>query len=185
MTCLQKFRSSGSTIHQIHINLFIFDAHSFTSQIDKSARSWQIHTMNFNRTHFDKFLKDFLKIFKAQVDHLVVGKKVRKIMPVFRWQHLFEDGRGFKVRLSVNYGQNCRILSKYTMPHSVPEWIWIKGSYLSQWLPQGERGSPKESKSRWIEILHGGSRFTLWFCENQKISKIFGSLQIFFLLYNT
>ena len=30
--------------------------------------------------------------------------------------------------------------------HSVPEWIWIKGSYLSQWLPQGERGPPKESK---------------------------------------
>ena len=69
--------------------------------------------------------------------------------------------------------------------HSVPEWIWIKGSYLSQWLPQGERGPPKESKSRWIEILHGGSRFTLWFCENRKISKIFGSLQKFFLLYNT
>ena len=47
--------------------------------------------------------------------------------------------------------------------HSVLEWIWIKGSYLSQWLPQGERGPPKESKSRWIEILHGGSQFTLWF----------------------
>ena len=37
--------------------------------------------------------------------------------------------------------------------HSVLERIWIKGSYLSQWLPQGERGPPKESKSRWIEIL--------------------------------
>ena len=112
MTYLQIFRSSGSTIHQIHINLFIFDAHSFTSQPDKSARSWQIHTMNFNRTHFDKFFKDFLKIFKAQVDHWVVGRKVRKIMPVFRWQNLFEDGRGFKVRLSVNCGWNCQILSK-------------------------------------------------------------------------
>ena len=44
--------------------------------------------------------------------------------------------------------------------HSVLERIWIKGSYLSQWLPQGERGPPKESKSRWIEILHGGSQFT-------------------------
>ena len=41
--------------------------------------------------------------------------------------------------------------------HSVLEWIWIKGSYLSQWLPQGERGPPKESKSRWIEIFHSGS----------------------------
>ena len=44
--------------------------------------------------------------------------------------------------------------------HSVLKWIWIKGSYLSQWLPQGERGPPKKSKSRWIEILHGGSQFT-------------------------
>ena len=70
----------------------------------------------------------------------------------------------------------------YQCLHSVPERIWIKGSYPSQWLPQGERGPPKESKSGWIEILHGGSLFTLWFCENQKISKIFGSLQNFFLL---
>ena len=43
-------------------------------------------------------------------------------------------------------------------PHSVLEWIWIKGSYPSQWIPQGERGPPKESKSRWIEILHSGSQ---------------------------
>ena len=46
------------------------------------------------------------------------------------------------------------------MLHSVLEPISIKGSYLSQWLPQGERGPSKESKSRWIEILHGGSQFT-------------------------
>ena len=43
------------------------------------------------------------------------------------------------------------------MCHSVLERIWVKGSYLSQWLPQGERGPPKESKSQCIEILHGGS----------------------------
>ena len=41
--------------------------------------------------------------------------------------------------------------------HSVLERIWIKGSYLGQWLPQGERRPPKESKSRWIEIFQGGS----------------------------
>ena len=41
--------------------------------------------------------------------------------------------------------------------HSVLERICVKGSYLSQWLPQGERGPPKESKSPWIEIFHGGS----------------------------
>ena len=43
------------------------------------------------------------------------------------------------------------------LPHSVLERIWVKGSYLSQWLPQGERGPPKESKSRLIEIFHVGS----------------------------
>ena len=49
----------------------------------------------------------------------------------------------------------CGIAIHY---HSVLERIWVKGSYLSQWLPQGERGHPKESKSRWIEILHVGSQ---------------------------
>ena len=41
--------------------------------------------------------------------------------------------------------------------HSVLEWIWVKCSDLSQWLPQGERGPPKESKSQWVEIFHIGS----------------------------
>ena len=41
--------------------------------------------------------------------------------------------------------------------HSVLERIWVKGSDLSKWLPQGERGPPKESKSQKIEILHVGS----------------------------
>ena len=41
--------------------------------------------------------------------------------------------------------------------HSVRERIWIEGSDLSQWLPQGERRSPKESKSPWIETFHGES----------------------------
>ena len=44
--------------------------------------------------------------------------------------------------------------------HSVLERIWIKGSYLSQWLPQGERGPPKESKSRWLEIV---KKWAYWF----------------------
>ena len=35
--------------------------------------------------------------------------------------------------------------SNLKLLHSVLERIWIKGSYLSQWLPQGERGPPKES----------------------------------------
>ena len=49
---------------------------------------------------------------------------------------------------------------KYIILHSVLERIWVKGSYLSKRLPQGERGPPKESKSWWIEILHIESQFT-------------------------
>ena len=60
------------------------------------------------------------------------------------------------------------------------ERIWIKGSYLSQWLPQGERGPPKESKSRWIEILHGGSQFTLWFLKIKNFQKFSDHSEIFF-----
>ena len=64
----------------------------------------------------------------------------------------------------------------WIMVHSVLEWIWIKGSYLSQWLPQGESGPPKESKSRWIEILKGGSHVPL----TKFFSKVFFRLTIFF-----
>ena len=64
--------------------------------------------------------------------------------------------------------------------HSVPEWIWIKGSYLSQWLPQGERGPHKESKSWWIEILHGGSQFILWFLKIKKFQNFSDRSEIFF-----
>ena len=66
--------------------------------------------------------------------------------------------------------------------HSVLEWIWVKGSYLSKWLPQGERGPPKESKSWWIEILHGGSQFTLWFLKIKNFQKFSDHSEIFFAL---
>ena len=75
----------------------------------------------------------------------------------------FQKGNGFTIRSSHNDTDPLLLLLMlqfrdiWIVCHSVPEWIWIKGSYLSQWLPQGERGPPKESKSRWIEILHGGS----------------------------
>ena len=68
----------------------------------------------------------------------------------------------------------------FNLIHSVPEQIWIKGSYPSKWLPHGERGPLKKSKSRWIEILHGGSQFTLWFLKikNFRITpKFFFALQ--------
>ena len=64
--------------------------------------------------------------------------------------------------------------------HSVPEQIWIKGSYPSQWLPQGERGPPQESKSLWIEIFHGGSQFTLWFWKIKNFQKFSDHSEIFF-----
>ena len=64
--------------------------------------------------------------------------------------------------------------------HSVPKRIWIKGSYPSQLLPQGERGPPKESKSWWIEILHGGSQFDLWFLKIKNFQKFSDHSEIFF-----
>ena len=57
----------------------------------------------------------------------------------------------------LNELNNETLIQFLKVSHSVLEQIWIKGSYLSQWLPQGERGPPKESKSQWIEILHVGS----------------------------
>ena len=57
--------------------------------------------------------------------------------------------------------ERCRSKQKNSLCiHSVLERIWIKSSYLSQWLPQGEKGPPKISKSLWIEILHSRSQFT-------------------------
>ena len=64
--------------------------------------------------------------------------------------------------------------------HSVLERIWVEGSYLSQWLPQGERWPPKEPKSRWIEILHFGSHFTLWFLKIKKFQTFSDHSEIFF-----
>ena len=75
---------------------------------------------------------------------------------------------------------NHQKLPSQAICHSVPERIWIKGSYPSQWLPQGERGPPKESKSRWIEILHGGSQFTLWFLKIENFQKFSDHSKIFF-----
>ena len=61
--------------------------------------------------------------------------------------------------ISIFYGliisNYCHILTPLS---KVLERIWIKGSYISQWLPQGERWPLKESKLRWIEIFHGGSQ---------------------------
>ena len=74
------------------------------------------------------------------------------------------------------------LVKLFMLFHSVLERIWIKGSYLSQWLPKGERRPPKESKSRWIEILHGGSQFTLWFLKIKNFQKISDHSEFFFAL---
>ena len=63
----------------------------------------------------------------------------------------------FLYQITHNMTKDCSLNYQCMKTHSVLEWIWIKGSYLSQWLPQGERGPLKESKSQWIEIFHGGS----------------------------
>ena len=94
-----------------------------------------------------------------------------------------------------NLGPNYFFLSALKVPHSVLERIWIKGSYLSQWLPQGERWPPKESKSWCIEILHGQEQFFfkeqflfsfLCIVKPKKISersKIFWKKKIFLKIY--
>ena len=50
-----------------------------------------------------------------------------------------------KAHLCVFQWVKCVLYAGKLQAHSVLERIWIKGSYLSQWLPQGERGPPKES----------------------------------------
>ena len=42
--------------------------------------------------------------------------------------------------------------------------------------------APKESKSPWIEILHGGSQFTLWFLKIKLFQKFSDHSEIFFCL---
>ena len=93
--------------------------------------------------------------------------------------------------ISTKPARHCYICLKYNIKvtvylfavHSVLEWIWIKGSYPSQWLPNGEREPPKsknhdELKPRWVPIY-------LMIFENQNFSKYFGSLRNFFFLYNS
>ena len=98
-------------------------------------------------------------------------------LSILLWHTRFSQ---FFLFLTVSFSQEISLMYILLTSHSVPEWIWIKGSYLSQWPPQGERGPPKESKSQWIEILHGGSQFTLWFLKikNFRITpKFFFALQ--------
>ena len=72
------------------------------------------------------------------------GSKIVQKLPTNGSKKVLTWGRGVS-----NIPKKCRRLL-WTVHHSVLEQIWIKGSYLSQWLPQGQRGPPKESKSRWI-----------------------------------
>ena len=70
------------------------------------------------------------------------------------WVLAFELATVISSKTKCKFLQDKEQLTHCSSRHSVLERIWIKGSYLSQWLPQGERGPPKESKSQWIEILH-------------------------------
>ena len=57
--------------------------------------------------------------------------------------HLTKDG--LFPHLPGHPEADARKVKKHFLDHSVLERILKKGSYLSQWLPQGERGAPKES----------------------------------------
>ena len=83
-----------------------------------------------------------------------IWKRFCLIQAWFNYFFTFSD-----TKLPLHRNQKVRLLRHEVREgeHSVPERIWIKGSYLSQWLPQGERWPPRESKSWCIEILHGGS----------------------------
>ena len=82
------------------------------------------------------------------------GEWSRKSRKGDTWRHFFSSMQFTMGPIKFHaLKQHC-----FQLPyHSVLERIWIKGSYLSLWLPQGERRPPKDSKSWWIEILHGGS----------------------------
>ena len=63
--------------------------------------------------------------------------------------------------------------------HSVLEWIWIKGSYLSQWLPQGERDPLRSQNHYELKSSTLGPNLLNDFWK----SKIFGSLRNFFFCF--
>ena len=113
---------------------------------------------------------DFYFRFVKTVRHFRNGAKVGVLLHGVRGGVPFRGSPQLKVRLPMEMDflkskeislSNFQISRKFQqiseINHSVLERIWVKGSYLSQWLPQGERGPHKESKSWWIEIFHGGS----------------------------
>ena len=67
------------------------------------------------------------------------------------WANTYAHRRMQNLKYCISYKIVCQEWPIFTL-HSVQERIWIK------WLPQGERRPPKDSKSRWIKILHGGSQ---------------------------
>ena len=80
--------------------------------------------------------------------------ELRKVGPSHHPENVWISDKTRRCTVIRNWKFHLKFPFEY---HSVLERIWIKGSNLSQWLPQGERRPPKESKSRWIEIFHSGS----------------------------
>ena len=85
------------------------------------------------------------------------SRQHQHLTKVLRWKKKSYQGaiytqRYFVTSLDVIAASWNFLKNFWITTHSVLERIWVKFSYLSQWLPQGERGPPKESKSRWIEI---------------------------------
>ena len=117
-------------------------------------------------------------LIRLQYDKRSMNKRRIGMMMLYSGEENYRIGFHSTLVLEVWSRPHSRMNLIY--PHSVPEWIWIKGSYLSQWQPQGERGPPKGSKSQWIEILHGGSQFTLWFLKIEKFQKFSDRSKNFF-----
>ena len=65
------------------------------------------------------------------------------------WDNTYAHRRMQNLKYCISYKIVCQEWPIFTL-HSMLERIWIKGSYLSQWLPQDESRLPKESKSQYV-----------------------------------
>ena len=68
------------------------------------------------------------------------------------------------------------------MLHSVLERIWIKGSYLSQWLPQGERGPLRSQNHDELKSSTVGPNLLNDFWKSKNFKKFRITLKFFFAL---
>ena len=108
---------------------------------------WRLDLLTFSTLNFYKLCSQMCEV------------KKRMLLGVFfAWKHSLTVGLLKPIpfrfpNLALNWNATIAL-------QSVLERIWIKGSYLS-WpylTTTGWKGTSKESKSRWIEILEGWSQ---------------------------